>query len=179
MQAIPSILATPLLPITITKKIIPTCIKVSIDGFSQKHGYWMQKAHFELHNCEISFNKAESNFVCQYPHELKNDEYRNVSFTLKLISTSFTGNNAANTFMKVNFIEQMSSCFIIIEDCTFIFNNWFTIEINKCSNVILFKNNKFYNNSVSAMERGVLVFDKSYPTFDGYNEFLIILPILF
>ena len=146
-------------------------IKVSIDGFSQNHGYRMQKAHFELHNCEISFNKAESNFVYQYPHELTIDEYRNVSFTLKLISTSFTGNNAVNTFMKVNFMKQMSSCFIFIENCTFIFNNGFTIEIDECYNVILFKNNKFYNNSVSAMEHGVLVFDRSYPTFGGYNEF--------
>ena len=89
---------------------------------------------------------------------------------MKLISTSFTDNKAVNKFLHVYFIEQVLSCFISIFECAFAFNDGFTIEINECPNVLL-KNNKFYNNSVSIMEHGILVFDRSYPTFEGYNEF--------
>ena len=89
---------------------------------------------------------------------------------MKLISTSFTDNKAVNRFLHVLFIEQVSSCFISIVECTFTFNDGFTIEINECPNVLL-KNNKYYNNSVSFTEHGVLVFDRSYTTFEGYNEF--------
>ena len=147
-------------------------IKVIISVTPQKHSNEIENVYLELHHCKFFFNEAKSNnFVIQYANELVRYEYyRNTSFTLKLISTSFTGNKAVNKFLQVNFIEQVSSCFISIEGCTFTFNDGFTTEINECSNVLL-KSNKFYNNSVSIMEHGVLAFDRSYPTFEGNNEF--------
>ena len=147
-------------------------IKVIISITPQKHSYMIENTYLELHHCTFSFNKAKSNnFVIQYANKFTGHEYyRNTSFTLKLISTSFTGNKAVNKFLQVNSIEQVSSCFISIEGCTFTFNDDFTTEINECSNVLL-KSNKFYNNSVSVMEHGVLAFDRSYPTFEGNNEF--------
>ena len=95
-----------------------------------------------LHHCKFSYNEAKSNnFVIQYTNRLAG---LNTSFTLMLISTSFTDNKAVNRFLHVFFIEQESSCFISIVEWTFTFNNGFTIEINECPNVLL-KNNKFYN----------------------------------
>ena len=144
-------------------------IQVIIGMTPQKHSYAKENAYLELHHCNFSFNEAKSNnFVIQYTNKLAG--LKNTSFTLKLISTSFTNNKAINRFLHVYFIEQLSSCFISIFECTFTFNDGFTIEINECPNMLL-KNNKFYNNSASIKEHGVLVFDRSYPTFEGYNEF--------
>ena len=147
-------------------------IKVDIGMFPQRDSHEIENANFELHHCTLSFNEAKSNnFVMQYTNKLAElTYYRNSLFTLKLISTSLTDNKAVNRFLHVNFIEQVSSCFISIVECTFAFNVGFTTEINECPNVLL-KNNKFYSNSVSFTEHGVLVFDRSFPTFEGYNDF--------
>ena len=148
-------------------------IKVDIGMIPQRDSHETENAYFELHHCKLSYNEAKSNnFVIQHTDKLAELKYyRNISFTLKLISTSFTHNKGVNRFLHVNFIEQVSSCFISIVECTFAFNDGFSIDINECPNGLL-KNNKFYSNSVSIMEHGVLVFDKSYPIFEGYNEFV-------
>ena len=143
-------------------------IQVDIGMIPQRNSHETENPYLELHHCKLSYNEAKSNnFVIQYANRLAG---LNTSFTLMLISTSFTHNKAVNRFLHVFFIEQVSSCFISIVECTFTFNDGFTIEINECPNVLL-KNNKFYNNSVSFTERGVLVFDRAYPIFEGYNEF--------
>ena len=151
-------------------------IKISIGTFPQKGSNRKGHAYFELYHCELSFNEAKSsNLVIQYANDVIEHGSIHVPFTLNLTSISVTYNKAVNSFLKTKFIEQLQvssyACFISIVECTFIFNNGFTIQVDECSRSILFKNNKFHNNSVSIKERGVLVFDKSYPIFEGYNEF--------
>ena len=159
--------------ITITKSFISNItndeehpnIKVII---GQQTCYNAGHACFVISHCVFSFSEAKSShFVVQYANEV----YEHVPFTLKLISTSVTNNKAVNSFLKAKFIEGIS-CFIYIVRCDFVFNDGFSISIDKCSNTILLKDNKFHNNSVSDMEHTVVVFDKSYPTFEGYNEFI-------
>ena len=151
-------------------------IQISIGTFPQKGSNRKGHAYFELYHCELSFNEAKSsNLVIQYANDVIEHGSIHVPFTLNLTSISVTYNKAVNSFLKTKFIEQLQvssyACFISIVECTFIFNNGFTIQVDEYSRSILFKNNKFHNNSVSIKERGVLVFDKSYPIFEGYNEF--------
>ena len=152
-------------------------IKISIGIFPHNINGSNRKgnSYFELHNCEFSYNEAQSsNVIIQYANDVIEQGSTHVPFKLNLTTTSVTSNKAVNNFLKTKFIEQwqVSSCFIYIVQCTFIFNNGFTIEVDECSRDVLFKNNKFHNNSASVMERGVLVFDRSHPIFEGYNEFV-------
>ena len=149
-------------------------IKISIGIFPLKllrstYGY------FELHHCVLSFNKAESNnLILQGAGGIVEKNSTHVPFTLNLTSTAVTGNAAVNSFFESKFIEelQMSSFSISIVQCTFTFNSGFTIEVGVYSRLIQLKNNIFHSNAVSVAEQGMLVFDKSYPTFEGYNEFI-------
>ena len=134
-------------------------------------------AHFELYHCELSFNEAKtSNIVIQHNDNVIDNgsiHMTMVPFTLNLTSISVAYNKAVNSFLKTKFSEQLqvSSCFISIVQCTFIFNNGFAIEVNECSRSTLFKSNKLQNNSASVKEQGVLMLDRSHPIFEGYNEF--------
>ena len=151
-------------------------IKISIGTFPQNGSNRKGHAYFELYHCELSFNEAKSsNLVIHYANDEIEHGSIHVPFTLNLTSISVTYNKAVNSFLETKFIEQLQvpsyACFISIVECTFIFNNGFTIQVDECCRSILFKNNKFHNNSVSIKERGVLVFERSYPIFEGYNEF--------
>ena len=134
-------------------------------------------AHFELYRCELSFNEAKtSNLVIQCNDDVIDNgsiHIPMVPFTLNLTSISVTYNKAVNSFLKTKFSEQLqvSSCFISIVQCTFIFNDGFAIEVDKCSRSTLFKSNKLQNNSATVKEQGVLMLDRSHPIFEGYNEF--------
>ena len=149
-------------------------IKISIGIFPQElrnmHSY------FELYHCNFSLNIAKSsNLIIVGVDEVIKKNSTHVPFTLTLTSVSVTNNIAVNSFLKAKLIEQLqllSSYSISIVQCTFNINNGFTIEIGEYSRSIRLKNNKFHNNSVSVTRQGILMFNKSYPTFEGYNEFI-------
>ena len=150
-------------------------IKISIGTFPQKLLRSMH-SYFELYHCVISFNKAKSSNLILHGADKeieKNSTHVRIIFTLNLTSISVAGNTAVNSFLKAKLIKQlqMSSYSISIVQCTFTFNSGFTIEIGEYSRWIQLKNNKFLNNSVSMKRPVILIFDKSYPTFEGYNEF--------
>ena len=150
-------------------------IKISIGVLPHEVSNRRGHAYFELYHCELSFNEVQSsNLVIQYANDIiDHGSIIHVPFTLNLTSISVAYNKAVNSFLKTNFIEQLqvSSCFISIAQCNFTFNDGFAIKVDKCSRSTLFKTNKFQNNSVSVKEQGVLMLDRSHPTFEGYNEF--------
>lgn len=149
-------------------------IKIIIGTFPHEVSNRRGHAYLELYDCELSFNEAQSsNLVIEYSNDVINHGSMHLPFTLNLTSISVAYNKAVDSFLKTKFIEwlQNLSCFISIVQCTFIFNDGFTIEVDECSRSTLFKSNKFQNNSVSVKEQGVLVLDRSHPIFEGYNEF--------
>ena len=148
-------------------------MKISIGIFpleflKSTHGY------FELYHCKFSLNKVHSsNLIIQGADKTVEKNSTHILFTLNLTSTAVTGNAAVDSFLEAQFIEELQMLFSIsIVHCTFSINSGFAIEFGEYFRSIQLKNNKFHNNSLSTIGQGILFFDKSYPTFEGYNEFV-------
>ena len=126
---------------------------------------------FFLLNCYLRNNTSESKGILNITVGSPTAEYdSNVSFVLHINCTSFTQNNAKETFGRVKLSDynlSLSSQFVVSQ-CTFTSNAGFGLEFMAVKHLTFDGLNIFYNNSAKDI---IIMFNNTIPLFIGQNVF--------